>query len=152
MSSAGIAMSSAPLDRIAGSLRTATLEQIDRALVTNVGPGEALAILSSDSLRVGMDLVSVAEVAASVRRLGCRYLYRVFTPHERACARIGSAVAPVPVLDAAGRASVEGDGGSTVYSMQSLAARFAAKEAAVKVLRPRGARPEWRKPALRPWR
>ena len=30
------------------------------------------------------------------------------------------------------------------YSYESLAARFAAKEAMVKVLRPVGARPEWR--------
>jgi len=102
-----------------------------------------------DGLRVGMDLVPVADVAASVDRLGRRYLYRVFTPHERACARIGprgeavlstesSDVLPV---DLGGRA---GDGMSALYSMQSLAGRFAAKEAAVKVLRPRGARPEWR--------
>jgi holo-[acyl-carrier protein] synthase len=36
------------------------------------------------------------------------------------------------------------DRSSRPYSTQSLAGRFAAKEAAVKVLRPRGARPEWR--------
>jgi holo-[acyl-carrier protein] synthase len=79
-----------------------------------------------DPLRVGVDLVPVADVAASVERLGHRYLYRVFTPHERACARTAAG----PLRDG--------------YSMESLAARFAAKEAAVKVLRPTGARPEWR--------
>lgn len=83
---------------------------------------------SSDPLRVGVDLVPVADVAASVDRLGRRYLYRVFTPHERACARVDA------------RRGLHPSG----YSMESLAARFAAKEAAVKVLRPVGPRPEWR--------
>ena len=76
-----------------------------------------------------MDLVPVADVAASVERLGRRYLYRVFTPHERACARIGRRERPVRPAPT---------------RHESLAARFAAKEAAVKVLRPTGARPEWR--------
>jgi len=76
-----------------------------------------------------VDLVPVDEVAASVERLGRRYLYRIFTPHERACARIGN-VTRLP--------------GGPVYSVQALAARFAAKEAALKALRPQGARPEWR--------
>lgn len=80
-------------------------------------------------LRVGVDLVPVADVAAAVERMGRRYLYRVFTPHERACARIG-------------RAARRSD--RSRYSAQALAARFAAKEAAVKALRPHGARPEWR--------
>jgi holo-[acyl-carrier protein] synthase len=77
-------------------------------------------------LRVGIDMVLVADVADSVERLGHRYLYRVFTAHERACSRIGRTPR------------------SPVYSMESLAARFAAKEATVKVLRPVGIRPEWR--------
>jgi holo-[acyl-carrier protein] synthase len=77
-------------------------------------------------LRVGIDLVLVADVADSVERLGHRYLHRVFTPHERACSRIGRSPR------------------CPVYSMESLAARFAAKEATVKVLRPVGIRPEWR--------
>ncbi len=84
--------------------------------------------VSSEPLRVGVDLVPVADVAASVDRLGRRYLYRIFTPHERACARV----------DAMGGHHPSG------YSAESLAARFAAKEAAVKVLRPSGPRPEWR--------
>jgi holo-[acyl-carrier protein] synthase len=91
-------------------------------------PGPTPDDASSDSLRVGVDLVPVADVEASVDRLGRRYLYRVFTPHERACARV----------DARGGLHPSG------YSMESLAARFAAQAAAVKVLRPVGARPEWR--------
>jgi holo-[acyl-carrier protein] synthase len=77
-------------------------------------------------MRVGIDMVLVADVADSVERLGHRYLHRVFTPHERACCRMGRSVR------------------SPNYSMESLAARFAAKEATVKVLRPIGIRPEWR--------
>jgi holo-[acyl-carrier protein] synthase len=76
---------------------------------------------ASSGVRVGVDLVVVAEVAEAVDHFGDRYLHRLFTPHELTCCWIG--------------------GG---YSAQSLAARFAAKEATVKVLRPVGARPEWR--------
>src|SRR5258706_5890029 len=69
------------------------------------------------TIRVGSDLTLVADVAASIERFGDRYLQRLFTEHELAtCA--GSA--------------------------ERLAARFAAKEAVVKVLRPVGARPAWR--------
>ncbi len=91
------------------------------------------------AFRVGVDLVPVADVAESVARLGRRYLYRVFTPHERACARLG-------VDQAGGSPPRPGDRrpSTSGYSMESLAARFAAKEAAVKVLRPVGPRPEWR--------
>jgi holo-[acyl-carrier protein] synthase len=71
--------------------------------------------------RVGVDLVSIAEVASSVERFGERYLNRLFTAQELAsCAR-------APAETAA-----------------SLAARFAAKEAVIKVLRPVGPHPEWR--------
>ncbi len=82
----------------------------------------------AETLRVGVDVVSVADVAASVRRFGDRYVHRIFTPHEIAACR----TACVPA------------GGDPTYSAESLAARFAAKEAVVKVLRPREARPEWR--------
>src|ERR1044071_392246 len=64
------------------------------------------------SLRVGVDLVRVADVASSITRFGDRYVERIFTPDERA------------YCDAdAGR------------SAQRYAARFAAKEATLKVLR-----------------
>jgi holo-[acyl-carrier protein] synthase len=81
----------------------------------------------SSTLRVGIDLTAVAEVAESVERFGLRYVGRIFTPHEVAsCRRLGP------------------DDGTPSYSFESMAARFAAKEAVVKVLRPIGPRPEWR--------
>ncbi len=81
------------------------------------------------AVRVGVDLVAVADIAESVERFGSRYLQRVFTPHEIDCCRRA---------DARTRAAAPG------YSVESLAARFAAKEATVKVLRPAGWRPDWR--------
>jgi holo-[acyl-carrier protein] synthase len=80
------------------------------------------------TIRVGVDLVAVADVMESVERFGDRYIQRIFTSHEIACCR--SDLSP---RDPALR-----------YSFESLAARFAAKEATVKVLRPVGPRPEWR--------
>jgi holo-[acyl-carrier protein] synthase len=73
------------------------------------------------SVRVGADLVAVRSVAESIACLGDRYVHRIYTEHE-----IASCVGP-PSVVAAG-----------------LAARFAAKEATLKVLRPSGHRPEWR--------
>ena len=69
-------------------------------------------------LRVGIDLVEIAGLAESIARFGDAFLHKVFTPAELA--------------DCAGATA-------------RLAARFAAKEAAMKVLRPR------REDAL-PWR
>ena len=65
-------------------------------------------------LRVGIDLASVPEVAWSLERFGDRYLNRLFTNHE-----IGSCTGTTQTVVAS-----------------RLAARFAAKEAAIKVLRP----------------
>lgn len=62
--------------------------------------------------RVGCDVVTVRDIASSIDRFGDRYLQRVFTPHE------------LEVCTGPARA-------------QRLAARFAAKEAVMKVLRPR---------------
>lgn len=73
------------------------------------------------SLRVGADIARVDDVSASVARFGDRYLRRLFTPHE-----IASCTGAPPVVAA------------------SLAARFAAKEATIKVLRPVAAAPGWR--------
>jgi holo-[acyl-carrier protein] synthase len=71
-------------------------------------------------LRVGADIARVDDVTESVARFGDRYLARLFTPHELAsCTGAPSVVAA------------------------SLAARFAAKEATIKVLRPSGASPPW---------
>ena len=72
-------------------------------------------------VRVGVDLMAVRDVEDAVARLGERYLTRLFTEHERACSEGPAGVVP-----------------------ESLAARFAAKEAVLKVLRPSGSRPEWR--------
>lgn len=60
--------------------------------------------------RVGIDLASVADVREAVAAHGDRYLRRVYTPRE--------------LLDCGGDPA-------------RLAGRFAAKEAAIKVLRPR---------------
>ena len=72
-------------------------------------------------IRVGIDLCSVQDVAESVATFGDRYLQRVYTEDELEYCRRDPA-----------------------RSAERLAARFAAKEAAVKVLRPTDARPDWR--------
>ena len=88
---------------------------------------------ASATLRVGIDLVSVDEVADSVRHFGDRYVTRIYTSHEidscRAEMGHGDAGAPGP---------------SEAYAIGSLAARFAAKEAVMKVLRPIGVQLDWR--------
>jgi holo-[acyl-carrier protein] synthase len=73
------------------------------------------------SVRVGADLAGVQQVVDSVARFGDRYLRRVYTEHEIACCP------GLPSVAAAG-----------------LAARFAAKEATIKVLRPVDFQPDWR--------
>ena len=72
-------------------------------------------------VRVGIDLCSVQDVAESVAQFGDRYLRRIYTDHE-----------------------LEYCGSDPQRSAERLAARFAAKEATVKVLRPPDARPDWR--------
>jgi holo-[acyl-carrier protein] synthase len=76
---------------------------------------------SGTTIRVGSDVLSVQQVADSVARFCDRYPQRVFTEHEL-CSAIGT-----PPEQAA-----------------RLAARFAAKEATIKVLRPVGHQPDWR--------
>lgn len=78
------------------------------------------------AIRVGTDVVAVHQVADSVARFGTRYLQRVYTEHE-----ISSCTGSTPVRAA------------------SLAARFAAKEATIKVLRPVGHQPDWRSVEVR---
>ncbi|MGA2474631.1 MAG: 4'-phosphopantetheinyl transferase superfamily protein [Acidimicrobiales bacterium] len=73
-----------------------------------------------------MDVVAVHQVADSVARFGTRYLQRIYTEHEL------SSCAGSPTIRAAG-----------------LAARFAAKEATIKVLRPVGHQPDWRSVEVR---
>jgi holo-[acyl-carrier protein] synthase len=72
-------------------------------------------------LRVGVDLVSVGEVEESVRMHADRYLTRIYTDRELDDCRTSAGI------DSA-----------------RLAARFAAKEAALKVLRPRDVGIPWR--------
>src|ERR1700691_3332133 len=72
-------------------------------------------------LRVGADIARVGDVGASVARFVERYLERVFTPHEIASCTGAPSVMAAP-----------------------LAARFAAKEATIKVLRPSDLTPAWR--------
>jgi holo-[acyl-carrier protein] synthase len=73
------------------------------------------------AVRVGADVVAVHEVAESVEVFGARYLDRIYTEHE-----------------------LRSSAGSPAVRAASLAARFAAKEATIKVLRPAGHRPDWR--------
>lgn len=70
--------------------------------------------------RVGVDLVAIGDVDAAVHAHGDRYLQRIFTGHELDCCRT-----------------------PTGWSIDSLAARFAAKEATIKVLEPAAHQPAW---------
>ena len=113
---------------------TGLLRQLDHAILPFGERGEPARVgatppaTPSDRVRVGIDVVMTTDVDDSVRRLGDRYLHRIYTAHERHCCRVGY------------RAS----GAPHGYSIEGLAARFAAKEATLKVLRPVGVRPEWR--------
>ena len=76
---------------------------------------------SHGPIRVGIDLCSIPQVAESVARFGDRYLRRIYTEHELECCRT-----------------------DPHRTAERLAARFAAKEAAMKVLRIHDTRPDWR--------
>lgn len=80
------------------------------------------AALPDGPVRAGVDLVEVASVRAALERFGARYARRCYSAGERATA------------------------GAGVVQAAALAARFAAKEAVMKVLEPAGdvAPPEWR--------
>jgi holo-[acyl-carrier protein] synthase len=69
--------------------------------------------VSASTLRVGVDLVRVADVTESLTRFGDRYAARVYTADEREYCR-----------------------SEATQTAQRFAARFAAKEAILKVLRP----------------
>ena len=86
-------------------------------------------------MRVGIDVVRVPDVAESIAHFGLRYLQRVFTPHELATVTAGAPDVLGAVADP--------------VAARRLAARFAAKEACVKVLAPSGAQPDWRAMGVR---
>ncbi len=81
------------------------------------------------AIRVGIDLVSVAAVEESVKTHGERYLRRVYTERELKDCRQGQGG---PNKGEEGPGDVE----EAQPSAERLAARFAAKEATLKVLRP----------------
>jgi holo-[acyl-carrier protein] synthase len=100
-----------------------TLAAARRTRCVVVGNRVLSRAFESDVLRVsiGVDVVSVVEVEAALRRFGDRYVSRAFTASEAAYCRAGA--------------------GATIAAR--LAARFAAKEAAVKALRPRHRWVDW---------
>lgn len=73
------------------------------------------------TVRVGTDVESVDEIELSIRQFGSRYTSRVFTDHE-----------------------LESCGGLHGHAAPGLAARFAAKEATIKMLSPEVGAPPWR--------
>ena len=98
----------------AGMYLAAPARLIEGVIEAGLGPAG-----TPPGVRVGVDLVAAGDVAASVDRFGDRYLRRIFTEHELASCR-GERVA------------------------EGLAARFAAKEATLKVLGVDDAQPGWR--------
>ncbi len=84
-----------------------------------VTSGESVTNLGQFTLRVGVDLTRVDDVAESLARFGERYARRLFTERE--------------ITDTAGASRAAG-----------LAARFAAKEATIKALAPADDPPPWR--------
>ncbi|GCE11735.1 holo-ACP synthase [Tengunoibacter tsumagoiensis] len=85
--------------------------------------------MKASPFRVGIDLVAVQQVRESLERYGQRYLQRIFTDDEQSyCLSLATAQAQIA----------------------SLSARFAAKEATMKVLRiERGI--DWRQIEVRRW-
>ncbi|MGV1036651.1 MAG: holo-ACP synthase [Candidatus Nanopelagicales bacterium] len=75
----------------------------------------------ASNLRVGIDVTYAHDVRQSIEEFGDRYLERIYTPEE-----LVTCAGPLPQMAA------------------RLAARFAAKEATVKVLRPSEQAPDWR--------
>jgi holo-[acyl-carrier protein] synthase len=79
-----------------------------------------LAAAEDLEVRVGTDVQSIEEVAASIARFGESYVRRLYTDHEVDCS-----------------------GGTGPDAAPGLAARFAAKEATIKVLRLNDEFPGW---------
>ena len=76
---------------------------------------------ASSAFRVGMDLTEIQAVADSINTFGDRYIRRIYTDHE-----------------------IEYCVSEPEHAAARFAARFAAKEAVVKVLRPVDVRPDWK--------
>jgi holo-[acyl-carrier protein] synthase len=90
-------------------------------MFTHSGGTDVKVADSRVSVRVGTDVEAIADVESALARFGARYARRLFTPHEiSSCGGLGPQAAP------------------------GLAARFAAKEAMIKVLRPTEVIPRWR--------
>ena len=89
--------------------------------MTSATWGVEFVMIKTDRLSIGIDIVSVTEVSRAIERFGERYVRRIFTEQESDYCRA-----------ALGRAAAE-----------RFAARFAAKEAAIKTLRPRGPWTDW---------
>jgi holo-[acyl-carrier protein] synthase len=89
------------------------------------GSGESV-VNVGEQLRVGTDVESITDVAASLEHFGARYANRLYTDTEiTTCGGINAAAAP------------------------RLAARFAAKEAVIKLLDPTDLIPGWRSIEIR---
>jgi holo-[acyl-carrier protein] synthase len=73
--------------------------------------------------RVGIDIVDVSHIRDSIQRFGDRFLKRLFTKEEQAYCKILA---------------------NNEVTSQRFAARFAAKEATIKVLRPETVMLDWR--------
>jgi holo-[acyl-carrier protein] synthase len=73
-------------------------------------------------IRNGIDVTDVATVRGALEEFGLRYTRRVYTDDEVAYCQ---------------------DASSVEQTAERFAARFAAKEAVIKVLRPAAARPPW---------
>ena len=76
---------------------------------------------AASGFRVGTDLTEIQGVADSINTFGDRYIRRIYTDHE-----------------------IDYCVGDPDHTAARFAARFAAKEAVLKVLRPTDVRPDWR--------
>jgi holo-[acyl-carrier protein] synthase len=82
--------------------------------------------VAADLSMVGVDVQSISEVQASLDEFGARYARRLFTGHEIECCL-----------------------GESFSLASSYAARFAAKEAVLKILNPREVVPSWKEVEVR---
>lgn len=79
--------------------------------------------MNTSPYRVGIDIVEVQQIQDSIARFGNRFLDKIFTVDEQTYCNSYTQISAIA---------------------QSFAARFAAKEATLKVLRPEGTGLDWR--------